>query len=196
MGSDLSLQIIDKIIEKDIKQHIDASKLTFELIPEIKAISEILINTLENNKKILICGNGGSCCDAQHFSSELVGRFEKQRKSLAAISLSTDNSAITSIGNDYSFDKVFSRQIEGLGNSGDALFVISTSGKSRNILEAIKKAKEKKIHTIALLGRDGGDAKKNVDYSLTINSERTARIQEMHILIIHIICGLIEREYT
>ena len=194
MGLGLSLQIIDKIIEEEINEHIKDVKLIFELIPDIAKVSQVLVKTLKQGNKILICGNGGSASDSQHFSSELIGRFEKKRKSLAAISLSTDTSAITSISNDFSFEDIFSRQIEGIGMKDDVLITISTSGKSKNILKAISKAKEKKMNTIGILGRDGGNAIKDVSYSINVNSQRTARIQEMHSLIIHIICALIEKE--
>lgn len=193
MPSDFSLQNIDNIILKEISDHIETSKLLYDLIPEIIEFSNIVINTLKKNKKILICGNGGSAADAQHFSSELIGRFEKERKPIAAISLCTDNSAITSISNDFSFDEVFSRQITGIGATGDLLIVISTSGKSKNIINAINAAKEKNINCIGLLGRDGGLALKVTNYSITIDSNRTCRIQEIHCLIIHIICSLIDK---
>lgn len=193
MPSDFSLQNIDNIILKEINEHIEASNLLFDLIPEIIEFSNIIIKTLNRKKKILICGNGGSAADAQHFSSELIGRFEKERKPIAAISLCTDNSAITSISNDFSFDEIFSRQIRGIGSMGDLLVVISTSGKSKNIINAINAAKEKNIDCIGLLGRDGGLALKETNYSITIKSKRTCRIQEIHCLIIHIICSLIEK---
>ena len=196
MGLGLSLQIIDKIIEEEINEHIKDVKLIFQLIPDIAKVSQVLAKTLKKGNKILICGNGGSASDSQHFSSELIGRFEKKRKSLAAISLSTDTSAITSISNDFSFEDIFSRQIEGIGMKDDVLITISTSGKSKNILKAISKAKEKKMNTIGILGRDGGNAIKDVSYSINVNSQRTARIQEMHSLIIHIICALIEKEHN
>ena len=196
MRSDLSLQTIDNIIEEEISENIETTKSIYELIPKIKKVVENLINTLNQNKKIMICGNGGSSSDSQHFSSELIGRFEKKRKSLAAISLSTDTAAITSIANDFKFEDIFSRQIEGIGNSGDTLIAISTSGRSKNILKAIRKAKDKDISTIGLLGNGGGESIKEVDFAICINSQRTARIQEMHALVIHIICGLVEREFT
>jgi len=196
MGLGLSLQIIDKIIEEEINEHIKDVKLIFKLIPDIAKVSQVLAKTLKQGNKILICGNGGSAADSQHFSSELIGRFEKKRKSLAAISLSTDTSAITSISNDFSFEDIFSRQIEGIGMKDDVLITISTSGKSKNILKAISKAKEKKMNTIGILGRDGGKAIKDVSYAINVNSQRTARIQEMHSLIIHIICALIEKEHN
>lgn len=196
MRSDLSLQTIDNIIEGEISENIETTKSIYELIPKIKKVVESLINTFNQNKKIMICGNGGSSSDSQHFSSELIGRFEKKRKSLAAISLSTDTAAITAIANDFKFEDIFSRQIEGIGRSGDTLIAISTSGRSNNILKAIRKAKSKDITTVGLLGNGGGEAIKEVDFAICINSQRTARIQEMHALVIHIICGLLEKKLT
>ena len=192
MGTDLSLHKIDKIVHDEIKDHIENTELLYNLISDISTIAQKIITVFKRNNKLLICGNGGSAADSQHFSSELIGRFEKARKSYPAISLTTDTSSITSISNDFSFEDIFSRQIEGLGKPGDMLISISTSGKSKNILKAINTAKRMKLESVALLGRDGGDVLKEVDYSITINTPRTCRIQEMHGLIIHIICGLIE----
>ena len=192
MGTDLSLHKIDKIVHDEIKDHIENTELLYNLISDISTIAQKIITVFKRNNKLLICGNGGSAADSQHFSSELIGRFEKARKSYPAISLTTDTSSITSISNDFSFEDIFSRQIEGLGKPDDMLISISTSGKSKNIIKAVKTAKKMKLESVALLGRDGGDVLKEVDYSITINTPRTSRIQEMHGLIIHIICGLIE----
>lgn len=196
MSSEISSQIIEKIITYEVEEHLKTSKLLYDLIPDIICFSKIIINALNKNKKLLICGNGGSAADSQHFSSELIGRFEKDRNPIGAISLSTDNSAITSISNDQSFDYIFSRQIDGIGYEGDVLIIISTSGNSRNILKAIESAKNKNIQSLGLLGNSGGEAIKNLDNSILIKSNRTCRIQEMHGLIIHIICGLIEKFKT
>ena len=193
MISDFSLQNIDNIILNELNEHVETSKLLYNLLPGISELYNIIINTFKKNKKILICGNGGSAADAQHFSSELIGKFERDRKPLAAISLCTDTSALTSISNDYSFDDVFSRQIRGIGEKGDLLIIISTSGNSKNVLNAINIAKEKNITCFGLLGRKGGLAIKEIDSSITIKSNRTCRIQEMHSIIIHIICSLIEK---
>ena len=194
MGTDLSLHNIDKIVQDEIKDHIENTELLYNLISDISTLSQKIIKVFKRNNKLLICGNGGSAADSQHFSSELIGRFEKSRKSYPAISLTTDTSSITSISNDFSFEDIFSRQIEGLGKPGDMLISISTSGKSKNIIKAVKTAKRMKLESAALLGRDGGDVLKEVDYSITINTLRTCRIQEMHGLIIHIICSLIENQ--
>ena len=142
----------------------------------------------------MICGNGGSAADSQHIAAELVGRFKRERRALAAIALSTDTSILTSLANDYSFDRVFSRQVEALGSPGDLLILISTSGNSANLVEAARAAKDREIGTMALLGRDGGKVAGEVDFSIIVPSSDTARIQEGHMLIYHIICDLVEEE--
>ncbi len=155
---------------------------------------KLLVKTIKNNKKVLICGNGGSASDAQHFAAELVGRFKKDRKAFPAISLNTDTSAITAIGNDYDFSKIFSRQIEGVGNKGDLLFAISTSGNSKNIIEASKVAKKKKITVIGLTGLKKSQLERSCDLCIKAHSSITSHIQELHIIIIHLLCTLIEHE--
>ncbi|EFK9911455.1 D-sedoheptulose 7-phosphate isomerase, partial [Campylobacter jejuni] len=145
--------------------------------------------------KILICGNGGSAADAQHFAAELSGRYKKERKALAGIALTTDTSALSAIGNDYGFEFVFSRQVEALGNENDVLIGISTSGKSPNVLEALKKAKELNMLCLGLSGKGGGMMNKLCDYNLVVPSDDTARIQEMHILIIHTLCQIIDESF-
>ncbi len=158
----------------------------------IERIGKTTVDALKNGKKILIAGNGGSAADAQHFAAELAGRFVKERKGLPSIALTTNTSNITAIGNDYGYDVVFSRQLEALGQAGDIFFGISTSGNSKNIIEAMKTAKKNNITTIALLGNDGGTIKNISDISLIIPSHNTARIQECHIMVIHIICKMID----
>jgi D-sedoheptulose 7-phosphate isomerase len=143
----------------------------------------------------LIAGNGGSAADAQHFAGEIVGRFKKERKGYPAIALTTDASIITSWANDYDFNTIFSRQIEALGKEGDVFLGISTSGNSKNIIEAVKKAKEMGIFCICLLGKDGGELKNLTDLSIIIPSDNTPRIQECHIMIIHIICEELEKSF-
>lgn len=143
----------------------------------------------------MICGNGGSAADAQHFAAELSGRYKKERKALAGIALTTDTSALSAIGNDYGFEFVFSRQVEALGNENDVLIGISTSGKSPNVLEAFKKAKELNMLCLGLSGKGGGMMNKLCDYNLVIPSDDTARIQEMHILIIHTLCQIIDEGF-
>ena len=161
--------------------------------------AELLFNTLANDGKFLICGNGGSAADAQHFAAEMTGRFEKERMELAAIALTTDTSALTAIGNDYGFDHIFSKQVRALGRKGDVLVGISTSGNSGNVIEAIKAAHENGMHVIALTGRDGGKIAhllKEGDVLLNVPYPRTARIQEVHILLIHAICDCIDAMLT
>lgn len=163
-----------------------------ELVNMIEKATELLISTLKRGNKILIAGNGGSAGDSQHFAGELVGRFLKERKALPAIALSTNTSILTAIGNDYSFEKVFSRQIEALGKEGDSLVVISTSGNALNLIHAVDTAKSLSINTIGLLGNDGGKLGKLVDIPIIVPLSKTPRIQEIHIVIIHSICEIIE----
>ena len=147
---------------------------------------------LAAGQKVLFCGNGGSAADSQHLAAELTGRFIKDRRALAAMALSTDSSALTCIGNDYSFDEVFARQVAGLGRSGDVLIGISTSGNSRNVIRAVEEARAIGMTVIGLLGRDGGALRSLCDVPIVVPSQVTARIQESHILIGHTLCGLIE----
>ena len=161
--------------------------------------AELLFNALANDGKFLICGNGGSAADAQHFAAEMTGRFEKERMELAAIALTTDTSALTAIGNDYGFDHVFSKQVRALGRAGDVLVGISTSGNSGNVIEAIKAAHQNGMHVIALTGRDGGKIAQMLqegDVLLNVPYPRTARIQEVHILLIHAMCDCIDTMLT
>ena len=157
-----------------------------------KAI-EAICSDLKSGKKVLLMGNGGSAADAQHIAGELVGRFKKERKAIPAISLSTDTSILTAIGNDYGFEKVFERQIEALGEKGDVVIGISTSGNSENVYRAMKLAKEIGLITIGLLGNDGGKIKNLSDIPLIVPSKNTPRVQETHITIGHIICEGVER---
>ena len=151
---------------------------------------------LVNDGKVLACGNGGSAADAQHFAAELVGRFEMERMGLAGIALTTDTSALTAIANDYDFNRVFSKQVEALGRSGDVLLAISTSGNSANIIAAIEAAHEHDMRVVALTGKDGGQIAhilQDQDILLNVAHQRTARIQEIHILLIHAICDGIDQ---
>ena len=156
------------------------------------SISSIL-KALKNKKKLLICGNGGSAAQSQHFAAELVGRFKIDRLGIPAIALTTDTSILTALGNDFGFDSIFAKQVETLGGEGDILFCLSTSGNSENLIKAISKAKEKKISTISLLGKNGGKIKGISDLSIIVPSHDTARIQEVHLVIIHSICQTIEK---
>ena len=150
------------------------------------------VQSLQKGGKLMLCGNGGSAADSQHLAAEFTGRFIKDRPPIAAVALSTDTSALTCIGNDYSFNDIFSRQIQALGKAGDCLIAISTSGNSGNVLSAVAAAKSLGISTIGLLGRDGGKLKTQCDIAIVVPSQVTARIQEAHILIGHSLCGAVE----
>lgn len=163
-----------------------------ENIEKTEKISQELALAYKNGKKSLIAGNGGSNCDAIHFAEEFTGRFRKDRKALPSISIS-DSSHITCVGNDYGFDFVFAKGVEAFGQEGDFFFGISTSGNSKNIIEAVKMAKEKKLKTVALLGKDGGKLKGVCDYEFIIPGETSDRIQEVHMMILHIIIEGVER---
>jgi D-sedoheptulose 7-phosphate isomerase len=158
----------------------------------IEAAGELLINAIKQGGKILLCGNGGSAADCQHIAAEFVVRYEKKRKAMAAIALTTDSSILTAHANDFDFETVFSRQIEALGNDKDCLIAISTSGKSKNILRAVEAAKSKGMIVIGLTGCEGGELSKQATVSVIVPSVVTARIQEAHILIGHWWCGAIE----
>lgn len=161
----------------------------------IAAAIELMTNSLLADGKILACGNGGSAGDAQHFAAELVGRFEAERQELAALALTTDSSILTAVGNDYAFDQIFSRQVRALGRSGDVLLAISTSGNSGNVIEAIKAAHANDMRIVALTGKGGGaigEMLKPDDIHLCVPAKRTARIQEVHLLMIHCLCDGID----
>ncbi|WP_277300911.1 D-sedoheptulose 7-phosphate isomerase [Veillonella montpellierensis] len=185
------------IVKQRCIEHLDVFGKFIEddYLSIISEIGERCKQAVADGYKILLCGNGGSAADAQHLAAELIGRFVKERRSLAAVALTTDTSILTSIANDYSYDTVFERQVEGLGRSGDVLIGISTSGNSENVLRAMKKARDIGMHTIGLTGEDGGKLKAICDLTLTVPSRITARIQEMHILAGHIICELVEKDY-
>lgn len=187
-----------KEIQEIINEQIDnLEKLkNNDFCEKIEEISQIIINALKNNKKIMIAGNGGSASDAQHFAGEIVGRFLLERKGMAAIALNTDTSVITCIANDYSYDDIFSRQIEGIGQEGDIFIGISTSGNSQNIINGIEMCKNNNIKTITFLGKDGGKLKNISDTYLLLPYKSTARVQEHHIMAIHLICEIVEKAMT
>lgn len=164
------------------------------LVPQIEKSAKLMIEALKSGHQLFFFGNGGSAADAQHLAAELIGRYRLDRRSLPAIALTTDTSILTSIANDYSFEVIFAKQIEGLAKSGDVAVGLSTSGNSRNVLVAMEKAKELGCKTVGLLGGDGGQIAKLVDVAITIPTKVTARVQESHITIGHVICGLIETE--
>ncbi len=183
----------------DIIAQYTKTKNTFEnilqnqlLIQNIEQAVLVIKKCLDNGGKVLLCGNGGSAGDSQHIAAELVGRFSFNRKALSAIALTTDTSAITAIANDFSFEEIFSRQVEGLGRSGDVLIGFSTSGNSKNVVKAIETAKKQGIHTVAFLGNDGRTIGSIVDISLNIPSSSTPNIQEGHIATGHILCSCLE----
>ncbi len=179
------------IIYKRIDEHFMAiNYLRENLIDGIYEAAQICADALKNGKKVLLCGNGGSAADSQHIAAEFVGRFQIERKAMPAIALTTDTSILSAIANDYGFENVFSRQVEALGVSGDVLIGISTSGNSENVLRAITVAKDMGLKTISLTGKDGGKIALTTDVSLNIADNVTARVQEAHILIGHIICEL------
>ena len=161
---------------------------------KIEECINLILNSLNNNKKILLIGNGGSATQASHIATEFTGRYKLERKALPAIALTTDLAAITAIGNDYGFDKVFERQLEALGQEGDVLIALSTSGNSENLIKTVQKAKNMNIKVIGLLGKDGGKQKNTSNVEIIVPSENTPRIQEAHLTILHIICELVEKE--
>jgi D-sedoheptulose 7-phosphate isomerase len=165
-----------------------------ELLNKIEQVAQMCVTLYRGSNKTILAGNGGSAADAQHIAAELVGRYGFDRPSIPSLALTTDTSNLTAIGNDYGYDKVFSRQLEGMGQDGDIFIGISTSGNSTNIINAFHSAKEKNITTVALVGRDGGEMAKLADIALVVPSDATPRIQESHILIGHILCDIIEKE--
>ena len=173
-------------VKQELLEDRDLLSLTVE-------IAEIVSEALQNKKKLLLFGNGGSAADAAHISAELVGRYQRERRGLPALSLSGNLSSVTAIGNDYGFDSIFSRQVEAFGVAGDIAIGISTSGDSENILRALKTAREKRMTTVGMTGRRGGRLKASVDYCLAVPSDETPRVQECHIMLGHILCDLVER---
>ncbi len=166
-------------------------------VDNITAAGSLVADAVYSGRKILSCGNGGSAADAQHFSAELLNRFEKERKELGAIALTTDSSTLTSIANDYSFDKIFEKQIRALGDKNDILLAITTSGNSTNIVNAIIAAQEKKMTVILMSGKDGGKAAQLLqkgDIELRVPDQSTARIQEAHIMMIHCMCSIVDQK--
>lgn len=189
--------------QQRIAQHFNDSIATKhqardQLQERIAATAELMHHCLASKHKIMSCGNGGSAGDAQHFSSELINRFETERQALAAIALTTDTFALTSIANDYAYENIFSRQVEALGKAGDILLVFSTSGNSKNVIKAIQLAHTMDITVVALTGKNGGDIRQILtknDIELCVPSNSTARIQEVHLVLIHCLCDLIDQYY-
>ncbi|PCI65825.1 MAG: phosphoheptose isomerase [Gammaproteobacteria bacterium] len=185
-------------IRDNFTESIQTKIAAADMLPEtIARAGKIIVSTLLNGGKILTCGNGGSAADAQHFASELINRYERERPSLPCISLTTDTSTLTSIANDYSYSQVFSKQIKGLGHAGDILFAFSTSGNSKSISEAIKTALSKDMLIITCTGKDGGEIAGLIgedDVEIRVPSNSTARIQEVHLVIIHCLCDVIDNQ--
>ena len=186
-------EIIKSIFQESIRVKEETLKVNLDSI--LKSVEEIT-HSLKSGGKIMFMGNGGSAADSQHIAAEFIGRFQKERKSLAAIALTTDSSILTALGNDYAFDIVFARQIEGLGRRGDVVVGISTSGNSKNVIEGVKKAKAMGIKTISLTGCGGGKLVELCDINLIVPSNKTARIQESHMCLYHTICELVENHFN
>ena len=182
----------ENVLRSGLDEHLDVFRGLPALAPLIQQAAGLMAETLSQDGKLMLCGNGGSAADSQHLAAELTGRFLKDRRPLAAIALSTDTSALTSIANDYTFDEVFARQVTGLGRKGDCLIAISTSGNSRNVLRAAETARAGGMRVIGLLGRDGGALRTLSDVVIVVPSPTTARIQEAHIFIGHTLCALVE----
>ena len=161
--------------------------------PEIEKIANVCTDALRRGHKIIFCGNGGSAAQSQHLAAELVGRYKMNRPAMNSISLTVDTSNLTDIGNDYGYDVIFSRQLEGVGQGGDILIGLSTSGNSSNVVQAFEQARKTGIKTVALVGRKGGKMKDMADYAIAVPADTSAHIQEMHIAVGHLICDLIER---
>tara|TARA_B110000008_G_scaffold186911_1_gene185734 strand:- start:1635 stop:2204 length:570 start_codon:yes stop_codon:yes gene_type:complete len=188
---------MNSVIQEEFNNHIKTVQKSMEnLSNDIGIAAKICIKALKNDGKIILFGNGGSAADAQHIAAELVGRYKTERSSLAAIALTTDTSILTAIGNDYGYDKIFSRQIEALAKPEDVAIGISTGGTSINVVNALLKASQKKCVTIGLSGREGGEFNNLCNVNLVVPSNDTARIQEMHIFIGHTICHLLDQQFT
>ncbi len=183
------IEYVNNIIDNSIKAHNRFARGNTE---QLIIFAQTIVNCLNNGGKILICGNGGSAADAQHIAAEFVGRFVMERPSLPAIALTTDTSLLTAVSNDYSFSEVFEKQVASLANPGDILWGISTSGNSENVIKALRKASKNNVTTLGFSGRDGGQMRGICDHIIVIDEKETARIQELHILSAHIICGLVD----
>lgn len=190
------MSLEDRVLEH-FRESIALKQASASLAPAIVGAGRALTECLLNDGKILSCGNGGSAADAQHFSGEMLGRFEMERPGLPAVALTTDSSALTAIANDFQYVDIFAKQVRALGQAGDVLLAISTSGNSANVLRAVNTAHERSLRVVALTGRDGGTIARALsadDIELRVPAQRTARIQEVHILIIHALCDLIDAQ--
>lgn len=184
---------MEKIIQKALRESVKVKEdFIKENMTKLIFFADKIVLALTSDRKLLLCGNGGSAADAQHIAAEFINRYELERPPLPAIALTTDTSIITSVGNDYSFDEIFSKQVKALGVEGDVLLALSTSGNSANVIEAVKAARSQGIYTVGLTGGKGGQLASLADMSMVVKSNITARIQETHILVGHIICELVD----
>lgn len=184
--------MMKNVVEQRLQESVETISALIKQQEAIQSMADELVACLKNGNKLLICGNGGSAADSQHFAAELVGRLQRDRAPLPAMALSTDTSILTAIGNDYSYDEVFSKQVEALARPGDILIGISTSGRSGNVLKAVEAARRRQAKTFALSGKDGGPLAQAVDQAIVVPSRTSQHIQEGHIAIIHIWCEIIE----
>ncbi|SRR6266540_5891482 len=181
-----------KILKSAVAAARETLQSVLELDAQVSRSADLIDQCLRAGNKLLVCGNGGSAADASHFATELVVRFAKDRRALPAICLTSDSGILTAAGNDYGFDEIFARQVAALGAPGDVLICLTTSGKSRNVIRALQEAKMRKLRTIAFLGRDGGSSIGIADIDLLVKSDSTARVQEAHQLLLHVLCEIIE----
>ena len=189
MSSEMRARTVVRVLKDAAAAH---ERMADNVAPVV-AVAEAISQSLKQGGSVLVFGNGGSAADAQHFAADLLGRFERERRAWPAMALTTDSSALTAIGNDYGFDRVFARQLEALGKSGDVAIGISTSGNSPNVLRALETANERGLVTVALTGR-GGEAGKIARLHVRVDEERTARVQEVHATVLHVICELVEMD--
>lgn len=186
---------MEDLIRKQLKESIRVKEeIAAKLTPQIAKASQLIIGSLKKEGKIILFGNGGSAADAQHFACEMIGRYQRERSSIPAIALTTNTSVLTALSNDYGYERSFSRQIEAVANSEDVVVAISTSGNSANVLAAVEVARKKECRTVGLTGEGGGRLAGEVDVAIQVPSRETPRIQEAHIVIIHVICYLVEEK--
>jgi len=186
----------DEQLQRGIELRGDYAKLLGEAADQIAAITRLVIQALRDGRRILTCGNGGSAAESLHFAEELVGRFRAERRPLPAMSLVADSTALTCIGNDYGFDEIFARQVEGLGSAGDVLIVLSTSGKSANIIRSLEAARAQKLTTIGLLGRAGSPSEQHCDLAFTPATDSSALVQELHLAVIHLVLEAVDAAFA
>ena len=183
-----------KLVEKRLREFADACKRLADISFEIGSAACQVLDAVKRGNKVLACGNGGSASQAEHFIAELVGRYKAERRAMAAISLTGDSSVITAVANDYGYAEVFARQVRGIGSGGDVLVGFSTSGNSKNVVKAFETARSLAVKTIGIVGGDGGELANCADYLIKVPSKDTARIQELHLVVAHLICEIVDRE--